>query len=102
MDPIYTGTVGMPIRLTLFDRGTVHDPRTATVRQITIAKPSGAKLVRTASVGTDSQGRSCLEYVTVDGDLDQAGTYTLSAYIEDAAGKWPSSPVKQRVYDSMR
>lgn len=104
-DPIYTGTVGVPIRLTLLDDGVVHDPASATLLEITIVKPGGTKLVRTApdvTLGTDSLNRPCLEYVTVAEDLAVAGVYVVQGYLEDAAGSWPAEPVRFRVHPSAR
>lgn len=105
-DKIHTGVVGLPIRLTLLTDGAVHDPSSATTREITIVKPSGDELVRNqasapnaVTVGTDSDGRACLQYVTAAGELDLRGTYTVMGRLVDAAGTWPAEPVTFRVYD---
>lgn len=99
-DPIYTGVVGIPIRLVLLDDGAVHDPASATKLQITLRQPDGALLVRDATRGMTDEAspRPCLEYVSVAGDMDKPGTYQATGYIEDAAGKWPAAPVSWRVF----
>jgi hypothetical protein len=99
-DPIQSGTVGLPIRLVLLDGGNVHDPSTATHREIRIMRPRGAGLLVVSgadvSVGVTSfedGERPCLEYVTRYGDLDEAGHYTVRGYIEDPEGQWPTGEV---------
>ena len=59
----------------------VADPTTATTRQITFAKPSGATIIRTAIVTTDCVSDPILRYVTVSGDLDEVGRWSLQAYL---------------------
>jgi hypothetical protein len=99
-DPVYTGTVGLPIRLVLLDDGVVHDPAGATKLQITLRNPDGTSAVKVATRGLTNEAtpRPCLEYVSVAGDMDAAGLYVATGYIEDAAGKWPAAPVSWRVY----
>lgn len=101
-DPIQTGTVGMPIRLVLLDRGEVYDPNDATLRQITVTKPDGSSEMRGAEVGQTEDGRPCLEIVTQEGDLDQPGLYYFTGYIEDAAGRWPSAAASVYVHRARR
>lgn len=101
-DKIHIDTVGMPIRLILLDDGEVHDPTGASVLKITITKPDGTTEEKTdpdVSVGTAEDGRACLEYTTVAGDLATVGPYKFSGYVEDGAGKWPAEPVSVRVWD---
>jgi len=104
-DPIQQGTVGLRIRLVLLDAGAVYDPALASYLDITIIKPGGQVLLMTAPnviVGETTDGRPCLEYDSQEGDLDQAGNYRVTGYVEDATGKWPAAPVTFRVHASRR
>jgi len=51
----------------------------ATVMEIHVLKPDGTTAVWTA---TKSATEGSIEYITVDGDLDLAGYYSMSAYVE--------------------
>lgn len=101
-DPIITGTVGMPIRLVLLDRGEPYDPAAASLRQITITQPDGEKITKDVAAGTTRDGRPCLEYVVAEGDLEQPGMYQLSGYVEEEGLKWPAAPVTIYVQRSGR
>jgi len=97
MDPIYVGTVGMPIRLVMLDMGVPYDPTLATKLEMTIHKPGGISLVQDATPGTTTDGRPCMEYITQVGDLDVSGTYEVVGYVEDSAGRWPVEPKRLTV-----
>ena len=112
-DRIYTGSIGVPIRVVLLDGGQLFDPTNATVRHLTIIKPDGTRVVRdqdtdpAVEVGTTKPstaypaGRVCLEYVTEEGLLDQEGTYRCQGYLEDEVGRWPTATFKFKVYESL-
>jgi hypothetical protein len=109
-DKIQAGTVGLPIRLTLLNDGVAHDPGAATYLEITFQRPRLEPLVRTGadgvSVSTDSQGRPCLLYTTVAGDLGDgvtgAGGYKVQGFLRDTAGEWPSEVVAFRAEKNIR
>lgn len=110
---IYTGVVGLPIRLVLVDDGVVHNPTSATVREITLIRPDGTKLVKNQASGVTvgvtttalpdaPAGSPCLQYITLAGEIAQAGGWSAVGYLEDAAGKWEAEAVTWRVHASRR
>jgi hypothetical protein len=114
-DEIQVGTVGLPIRLTLFTElpspanpaGEVHDPVGATYLELTLARPRGLptlKLVEAdgVAISTDREGRPCLFYRTKEGDLGQPGAYRLQGFLEDTAGRWPSEVVRFEALANIR
>ncbi len=102
-DPLYTGTVGAPIRVVLLTGGEVHDPTDANLLRMVIVRPDRSKLTKNSpavkvGVTSDADGnRPCLEYLTQDGDLNTGGDYWVLGYVEDDAGKWPAQPVSFNV-----
>lgn len=71
---IYVGAVGVLITL-----ATGQSLEAATLMEIHVLKPDGTTATWTA---TKSETSGSIEYTTVDGDLDLAGYYALSAYVE--------------------
>lgn len=87
---IHVGDVGTIIRLTIVEKDEVTpvDVSTSTLRKFYFLKPSGLKVNKTAVFNTDGiDGK--LKYVVVAGDLDEAGTWQVQAYVEiGAANYW--------------
>jgi hypothetical protein len=71
---IYAGAVGVLITL-----ATGQSLEAATLLEIHVLKPDGTTATWTA---TESETPGSIEYTSVDGDLDLAGYYSLSAYVE--------------------
>lgn len=71
---IYAGAVGVAVTL-----ATGQTLEHATVIEIHVLLPDGTAAVWEA---TESETAGSIEYTTEDGDLDLAGYYSLSAYIE--------------------
>lgn len=105
---IVAPAIGTPIRLVLLNDGAVHDPTAASVKEMTIRGKTNV-ITRSGdqiNVGETVDGRTCLEYVIVAGDIPQpdgdSEVYRAIGYIEDVAGKWEAGPGKFRVYTSER
>jgi len=73
MAKIYVGDVGTVLKINMLE-----DISTATVKRIDYIKPDET----TGSWTPILSGTDYLEYSMVDGDLDQAGSYSLQVYIE--------------------
>lgn len=84
--------VGTLIKVTILDEnGAVVDISSATTKTITFKKPSsGTTVVKAASFFTDGTD-GILKYATIDGDLDEVGTWRLQAYVALSTGSWKSS-----------
>ncbi len=76
------GDVGVQIAVTLFDASTnaAKDISAATTTEFKLRKPDATVVTWSASFATDgTDGR--LAYVTITGDLDQAGVWLLETRI---------------------
>jgi len=78
MSKYYVGDVGTEI---LVDTGSPID--TAQTMQLLVKKPSGKEVTWPATLGPmNAQGEyTTLKYITVEGDWDEPGFYTLQAYV---------------------
>ena len=81
MNNIQVGAVNLLIQLAIREGYGVLDVSSATTKQLIIKKPNGVKITGDASFQTDGTD-GLIYYRTVAGDLDQAGTYNVQAYIE--------------------
>lgn len=87
---IHVGDIGTVIRLTIIDQ----DKRAVslvgyTQMKLDIKKP-GSTITRNLTFtnsGTDGK----VQYVSVAGDFDVAGTYTFQAFVELPSGQWSST-----------
>lgn len=94
--------IGSTIRAVLRrSDGSIFDVSTATVKQLIFRKPTSEKLTKTASFYTDgSDGK--IQYITIAGDLDTIGVWTIQGYIELASGEvWKSRVEFMRVLDNL-
>lgn len=82
---IHVGDVGTHL-VVVFTSGSLPEPvDTATTKEIWLEKPNGTTVSKTAAFvtdGTDGQ----IEYITIAGDIDQAGTWKIQGYVEMAGG----------------
>jgi len=79
-DEVYVNAIGVEFRL---DTGS--DLTGATKMEIHAKKPSGDIVTWTAS---QYAATTKITYTTIDGDLDESGTWTFQAYVE-----WTTSSV---------
>ena len=80
-EPAQVNDIGTTFQVTVYDStstgdSTVADISTATTKQMIFSKPDGTTLTKTAVFGTDGSN-GVVEYVSVDGDLNMAGTWHL-------------------------
>ena len=81
---------GTKFEVTINDENGVVDVSGATTKNIIFEKPSGTKITQAASFtnsGTDGK----IEYTTVSGDLNEAGTWKIQAQIATVDGDWKSN-----------
>lgn len=81
--------IGSPIGVTIYRAdGTLESQLgSATIMQIILENPSEVSVTKTAVLVTDgSDGK--MQYVTVDGDLDEVGTWNYHGYVVIGSGKW--------------
>lgn len=87
--PSYTLPInqeGLQIKMTMLEDGSALNISGASVKQIKLWKPSGTLVVKTASFVTNGAD-GMLYAVLVSSDLDEAGWYTVRAYVEQGTFK---------------
>jgi len=85
---VHVGDIGTVFQATVKDQdGAVVDISTASVKTLFFRKPNGTVLAKAAvfvATGTDGQ----MKYVSIAGDLDQSGNWSLQGYVVIGAGQW--------------
>ncbi len=79
---------------------TVLDVSSATTKELTFKSPSGVSATKSAVLATDgSDGK--IKYTTVDGDLDEVGTWRIQAKIGIGGGVFRSDVGSFKVYENL-
>ncbi len=90
---VHVGDIGTKFLPRFLDENdAVINIAAATVKRLFLRKPDGTVLTKTLTLytdGTDGIG----QYVSVAGDLDHAGTWSMEGYVEIPSGKWHSDVV---------
>lgn len=97
---IRLGDVGTVFEATIKDGSTVVDISGATTKQLIFKGPSGSSKTKEGAfttTGTDGK----LRYTTVAGDLDQAGVWSLQAYVVMTLGAWHSDIAQFTVHENL-
>ena len=82
------GDIGTVFRTTIKDQdGTAVDVSSASTLQIIFKKPDGTILTKTAVFTTDGVNGN-IEYPTISGDLDTAGSWTWQARVVIGSTEW--------------
>lgn len=89
----HIGDIGTAFTIQVVDEdGQAIDLSTASLLQIIFKKPSSARLVKTATLTTDGKDGQ-MQYVSVDGDLDQTGGWQMQPRITIGGSTWSGSVV---------
>ncbi|KKN45874.1 hypothetical protein LCGC14_0678690 [marine sediment metagenome] len=94
-DEIHQNDIGTKFTVFLVDENQTPpevDLEGATILEIRFKKPGGAVVVQTASIPSASgtvDGE--IEYITVDGDLDEVGMWKIRGRVVLPTGTWTSS-----------
>lgn len=87
---VHVGDVGTMFKLRFLDEnGAVVDISTATVKQAIFKKADATVVTQTATLFTDGTD-GIAKYVSVAGDIDMGGTWSVEGYVELPSGKWHS------------
>lgn len=97
---IHVGDIGTAFDVTLYDGDDVVDLTGYTSLIFNFIKPDGTCMPKTAVPKTDGTD-GILRYITIIGDLDQAGTWILQAVVELPTGKWSSDTTKFKVHGNV-
>jgi hypothetical protein len=96
-DTIHQNDVGTILKVCVKDTdGAVVDISTATTKQIILQKPDETTLTCNCSFYTDGTD-GIIQYITQDGDLDQAGIWLLQTYIVMSGDEFRSGVISFKV-----
>jgi hypothetical protein len=105
VEEAHINDIGTIFRVTVYDTtstGTteIADISAATSLTFTFKRPDGTTYTKNASftnTGTDGQ----IQYVTVDGDLNVAGTWSIQAYVVTPTGSHKTNTGTFRVFENL-
>lgn len=97
---ICVDAINLLIKLEIREGYGVLDISSATTKNIIISKPNGNIINTIATFLTDGSD-GMIYYKTVLGDLNQAGTYGIQAYIDMPSFTGYSIPTNFVVYDNL-
>tara|TARA_R100001244_G_scaffold128546_1_gene99489 strand:+ start:27 stop:353 length:327 start_codon:yes stop_codon:yes gene_type:complete len=105
VEQAHINDIGTIFRVTVYDTTstggtTVANISTATTKQFTFKRPDGTTFDRVAVFAVDGSD-GIIQYLSVDGDLDVAGTWHLQAYVATPAGNWKTDVGHFRVYENL-
>jgi len=101
----HVNDIGTRFRVTVNDTDstggtTVANISTASTKTFIFGRPDGSTFNKTAVFVTDGSD-GLLEYATVDGDLNVAGTWSLQVYVVTSAGSHYSNIGNFKVFDNL-
>lgn len=100
-EEIHVNDIGTVFLITVKDcvsgTETTLDVSTATTLQFILLSPSDVTKTKTAVFDTDGTDGK-IKYTTINGDLDEPGTWKLQARIVMGGGDWKSDVTSFRVY----
>lgn len=94
---IHVNDVGTTLIGTVLDSGVAVDISSASSIQMLIKKPDQTTLTKTASFNSDGTDGK-MKYVTVSGDIDQAGNYKIQGKVVLGTATYFSSVSTFKVY----
>jgi hypothetical protein len=94
---IHVGDIGTTLIGTFSDSGTAVDISTASSIEMIIKKPDQTKLTKTATFVTDGTDGK-VQYITIAGDIDQAGNYKIQGKVVYGGATYYSSISTFKVY----
>jgi len=97
--------IGTLFKVTVYDTTstgaqTIADISDASSLTFTFQRPDDTTFDRSAAF-TDTGADGEIQYSTVDGDLNMAGTWSLQAYIQTPSGKWRTNTANFKVYENL-
>lgn len=106
VEQAHVNDIGTIFRVTVYDTTStgaseVANISSATTRHLIFGRPDGTTFTKSAVFTSDgSDGK--IEYASVDGDLNKAGTWSIQAYVAlSGGGSWNSSVGNFRVFENL-
>jgi hypothetical protein len=97
---IHKNDIGTAFRITIIDENSVAVPLTISdTLYIIFKKPNDDVLQKTATIYSANEG--IIEYITIDGDLNQTGPWKIQGYIRQGADEFYSSISSFKVWPNL-
>ena len=105
IEEAHINDIGTIFRITVYDTtasggSEIADISDATSLTITFQNPNGGSFTRNASFTTDGTDGQ-IQYVTVDGDLSIAGTWSIQAFVVTPSGSHRTNVGTFRVFENL-
>ena len=81
--------IGTVIEVEILDNGEVFSIPVGATTQLRLKKPNGQVVTKTASLQTDGSD-GMIEYITINGDLDQIGTWYMQGVVAYSGNRYSS------------
>lgn len=97
--------IGTVFRVTVYDTTSTGSTETADISDATTLKfifrrPDDTTFERSAAFTSDGTD-GIIQYATVDGDLNQSGSWSLQGYIVTPNGAWRTNTACFKVYENL-
>lgn len=99
-DQIHVGDIGTGFIVTIENDGASVDISGATTKQLIFLPPDNTEVVQIADFFTDGTD-GILQYVTVEGDLNQSGSWRLQGFVVLPDGEWHTDVYVFKVYTNI-
>jgi len=100
IEKLQVGDIGTAFRIRILDDDVVVNLSSCTLKQIIFKKPDGTIVEQTAVFYTDGVD-GLIQYVSIDGDIDQTGRWKYQGYVEFGAQSWHTNYVSFLVKDNL-
>lgn len=94
---IHYGDIGVNFNITVMNGDAALNVSNAESINIIFQKPDGSDLIKTATLITDGTDGN-IRYTTVDGDLNQTGTWQIQAKVDFGSSVFSTDIQKFKVY----
>jgi len=100
LEEVHIGDIGTALRLVVEEDGAVVDVSTASAKLIILKKPHGTRVEKTASFTTDGTDGK-IQYATISGDIDEAGTWQYQGKVTIGSNVWYTEIAEFEVFENL-
>ena len=97
-DQIHLNDIGTKFEVTIKDGTEVVDISGATTKSLLFLPPKGIRVTQAGTFSSSNGIDGVLTYTSVSGDLNEAGTWKLQAFVKLSGGTWSSDIIDFEVY----
>tara|TARA_R110000744_G_scaffold143369_2_gene255213 strand:- start:536 stop:865 length:330 start_codon:yes stop_codon:yes gene_type:complete len=105
VEQAHVNDIGTVFRVTVYDTTSTGESEVAnisgaTTKTLVFGRSDGTTFSKLAVFTTDGTDGK-IEYASIDGDLNKAGTWSIQAYVVTSTGSWNSSVGNFRVFENL-